>query len=218
MSYEIAQAYVRRYSGKFFAVRAETKRYAGGCRNVGLGFSGIDAEYTYFLDSDDYLASSGTVAEMERSIRSAGNPDAALFAFSFDYGGRVQPCVRSRQRFDQAADDLMSFGWNSSSARAIRSSFEEPYPEGLMRDEDTVQWMKLLDKGPRVAQFGFDAFVYRRHAGSATYSDIFDRNSPLLVEELRKLIAGAKNPHVRASAESRLRAEAELAEKRRNRR
>lgn len=54
MSYEFAKMYERKYPDKMVVLRAETKRYAGGCRNIGIDYP-LDCEYYYFLDSDDFL-------------------------------------------------------------------------------------------------------------------------------------------------------------------
>lgn len=63
MSYEFAKMYERKHPGKLVVLRAKTKRYAGGCRNIGIDYP-LDCEYYYFMDSDDYLYSNKSLEKV----------------------------------------------------------------------------------------------------------------------------------------------------------
>lgn len=76
MSYEFAKMYERKYPDKLVVLRAETKRYAGGCRNIGIDYP-LDCEYMYFVDSDDYLYSNDSLKIMYINLQD--KPDILLF-------------------------------------------------------------------------------------------------------------------------------------------
>lgn len=73
-----------------------------------------------------------------------------------------------------------------------------------MRAEDTFQWLRLLDKNPKVKQIYDEVFVYRRHTKSATSSEIFKKHRPILIKALLELKTQMKNPHVIKSIENRI--------------
>jgi DNA-directed RNA polymerase specialized sigma subunit len=73
-----------------------------------------------------------------------------------------------------------------------------------MRAEDTCQWLKILDKDPKIKEIYDEIFVYRRHAGSTTMSDIFREHNEKLKAVLHELKKQLKNPYVIKSINNRL--------------
>jgi glycosyltransferase involved in cell wall biosynthesis len=77
-SYELAKSYERRFPGRMAVLRAETKRYAGGCRNIGIDYP-VECEYVYFIDSDDYLYSDMSLRKIYDAL--GEKPDMLLIGW-----------------------------------------------------------------------------------------------------------------------------------------
>jgi len=55
MSDKLVEYYERRYPGKVKFIKNSEKKYAGGARNTGLKYDKYEADYIWFIDSDDKL-------------------------------------------------------------------------------------------------------------------------------------------------------------------
>ena len=67
-----------RTDGKIQLHIAAKKSYAGGCRNIGMQYE-KDTDYTWFVDSDDYLTNSSVLKQIADVLSSNSLPD--IFAF-----------------------------------------------------------------------------------------------------------------------------------------
>lgn len=52
---KICEEYMARFPQKITFIKADTKCHEGGCRNIGMEYSNVSSEYTYFVDGDDEL-------------------------------------------------------------------------------------------------------------------------------------------------------------------
>lgn len=132
-SYELAESYERRFPDKMAVMRAGTKCYAGGCRNIGIDYP-VECEYVYFIDSDDYLYSDISLRKIYDALNE--KPDMLLIGWCQDINGKIftnsKYCV-----FDPNSDNLASTIWSASWARVTRRSVTMKFLENCMRAEDT---------------------------------------------------------------------------------
>lgn len=205
LSYELAKSYEQQYPDKVIALRADKKRYAGGCRNIGIDYP-LDCEYYYFLDSDDYLASNKSLQIMYDAIRS-NNPDMLLIGYDININGKQFNPRWNRYTFNQNAINLARTPWSAAWSRATSKKITKRFLESCMRAEDTYQFLTILDDFPKIKQISDIVYVYRKTQTSAIYSSEFKTHRPIYVKALQQLYKSCKNKFVKASIENRLKDE-----------
>lgn len=67
--------YERRYPDKIKFIKLKNKGYAGAARNAGLDYNMYESQYTYFLDSDDWLYDNTVLQRMHDEIVKQKYPD-----------------------------------------------------------------------------------------------------------------------------------------------
>jgi glycosyltransferase involved in cell wall biosynthesis len=67
LSDKFCEMYARKYPDKIVFIKATKKIYAGGCRNIGLDYN-IKSEYTYLIDSDDWLYNNDVLYRLNKII------------------------------------------------------------------------------------------------------------------------------------------------------
>ncbi len=65
---KFCEAYERIYPDKMKLLKLEKKGYAGAARNRGLELDGIEPEYVWFVDSDDWLSGNEVLQLMHDKI------------------------------------------------------------------------------------------------------------------------------------------------------
>ena len=202
LSYELAKSYEWEHPDKVVVLRADKKRYAGGCRNIGINYP-LDCEYYYFLDSDDFLYNKQSLQTIYKNL--SAKPDMLLFSFNFlDQNGTYRSSTRSKCDFKKFKGKYAVSGWNSASARVVKSYKIKYFLENCMRAEDTFQWLTILDEQPSIRQIKDEIFTYRLHAKSATHNKIFVDDRPKLMMALKDLKTKCKTKDVIDSINHRL--------------
>ena len=116
----------------------KTKGYAGAARNFGIDFP-IQSEYTWFIDSDDRLASNDVLDKMHKRIVADKFPDALRCSYAYEMLNKTVP-VKTVLNVDAIMHD-----GGAPFKTCIRSSFRQHFIEGRARNNDVVWFMKLMD-------------------------------------------------------------------------
>lgn len=147
---------------------ATKKSYAGGCRNIGMQFE-KDADYTWFIDSDDYLANSSVLKQIAEVLSTNSLPDIFAFQYMIDFNGKI--CI------SKSYDIVKSFNVGASLtnctcapwAKVYKTSACIPFEENIFYGEDAMQTLMTLDAHPSVIQsMNFRPYVYRQVQTSTT--------------------------------------------------
>ena len=62
-------------------IRLKEKRYAGGARNEGIDYP-IDSEYTWFIDSDDWLYDENVLKRLHSTALKNNFPEVIRCSYS----------------------------------------------------------------------------------------------------------------------------------------
>ena len=205
-SFRIAKIFEKRDPEHFAAFRSPKKKYAGGCRNLGMDYP-VDCEYMCFVDSDDYYASNDSLQKLYDAVKN-DKPDVLLFDWARDTNGKFT-LINVRQDINEVISRgklAMSY-WNASWSRIHRKTFAERFLEdGCMFGEDTWQFLKTMDRFPKVKQIHEQIYVYRNNPSGAvnTRGGIHEKTKGIFIKSLEKMLETAKNPAVRNSILKRL--------------
>ena len=202
----LARIYERRDPEHFAVVSPGKKLYAGGCRNAGIDFP-VESEYTCFVDSDDYYSSQDSLKILYDSVKD-GVPDVLLFDWERDVAGRISR-ISVRQDIEEVVRNgkLAMCYWNASWSRISRSSMTERFLEGgCMYGEDTYQFLRIMDRNPKVRQIHETIYVYRNNPTGAvnTKNGIHEKTRGIFFDAIRKLSEEARTESVARSCLRRL--------------
>lgn len=205
-SFKLVKIYEKRYPERIVAVRADRKLYAGGCRNLGMDYP-VDCEYMCFVDSDDYYYSKDSLQKLYDSVKD-DRPDVLLFDWARDVGGKIKT-INIRQDFNEVIRNgkIAMCYWNASWSRIVRNNFLERFLEnGCMYGEDTYQFLKIMDKSPKIKQIHETIYTYRHTPTSAvnTKGGIHEKTKNIFFSAIRDMIKSSKNESVKRSIMKRL--------------
>lgn len=181
LSYECAMAYQRMHPDKLKVIRADEKMYAGGCRNIGMDY-GVESEYTWFLDSDDWLASDGVFGFIKKASETL--PDIIRCSY-IDMNGRSSKTVRLNSDVDSILRD--GPGPMKTCVRTSKNVRFVPY---RAKNNDTVWFMRLMDSidDSRIACVKEPCTVYNRSSITSCQNNVAVRLKPQCIEADRLVV------------------------------
>ncbi len=72
---KFCEAYARLHPDKIVYKQVDKHGEAGKCRNIALQLDSIQSEYTWFVDSDDWMYSNDVLQKLHDLILRKGMPD-----------------------------------------------------------------------------------------------------------------------------------------------
>lgn len=140
---DIAKIYEKRYPEQFKFIQLTTKGYPGGARNAALQFD-IESEYTWFIDSDDYLYDNNVLDEMYKCILLNKKPDVIRCSYITIEN---DTCGNIKQKLNIEKNNI-NYILNSGLApwkTCHKSDIKNQFPENCLI-EDVLYGLKLFDK------------------------------------------------------------------------
>lgn len=136
----------------------KSKRYNGGSRNVGLEYY-VDAEYTLFLDSDDWFVDRDVLQGLHDFIVAKGKPECVRLPYKFEYD-----VVKSGQvpLVDNTPQMLVKSCFVACWTKCIRTDLVQPFPENTMM-EDVIQHIKQCDVINDIAVYNKPVVLHNRN-------------------------------------------------------
>lgn len=185
-------------------LRAETKRYAGGCRNIGIDYP-LDCEYYYFMDSDDYLYSITSLEKIYNAAKDLKN-DIILFNWARQFNNSIK--TYNFNSFEQIIKSykLLNNNWNAAWSRCVKAKLIQKFLEHCMFGEDTYQFVKLLEVNPVIKQISDIIYVYRNNPNGCINSSSYirDKTSDIFYNAITHLMWETQNQNVKLSIRNRL--------------
>lgn len=158
LSDKLASAYARKYPDKIIFKQLKEKGYAGAARNVGLDCN-IKSKYTWFIDSDDFLASNYVLESMHKAIILYKYPD--LLRCSYIDGTPNGRLIK----LDANVKHILSDGAGPFKS-CIKSCFNMRFVENRARNNDVIWFMKIMDSinFNKIASISTPCVVYNRQS------------------------------------------------------
>lgn len=183
-SFEFAQACQRQYPDKIVALKAPKKGQAGQARNIGLDYP-VDSEYTWFIDSDDWMTDKDVLLTLHQLAVKNDYPDIIRCPLLHYYG-------RNNYRADvESADpDKLAVGGAGPSKNCIRSKkFSHiKFIEDRAQWNDVAWFLELLDNVDLKRIVVCDRPLYCYNRASVTSSSNSDvQFSQRCIEDMIKL-------------------------------
>ena len=203
-----------RTDGKIQLHIAAKKSYAGGCRNIGMQYE-KDTDYTWFVDSDDYLANSSVLKQIADVLSSNSLPDIFAFQYLIDFDGKIcqsgsYDIVKAFQ-IGASLTNCTCAPW----AKVYKTSKCLPFEENIFWGEDAMQTLMTLDTHPTIIQsMNFRPYVYRQVTTSMTNTLAHDkakktREVTLFNDRLETLLPKCKDIHTKLCIVNKIKFELE---------
>ena len=136
MSDKLVEYYERRYPGKIKLIKHTEKKYAGGARNTGLKYYKYEADYIWFIDSDDRLYGNDVLQKMHDKIEKSGNPDILRVGAAWQLKSRL-----SKKRPYTDLKFIIENNWHAPWWNCINSKFADiTFQEGIETIGITAFW------------------------------------------------------------------------------
>jgi len=173
--------YERQYPGKVIAIRVEEKGHAGQARNIGLSYP-IDSEYTWFIDSDDWMTDREVLDSLHELALKNDYPDIIRCPLLHYFGG-------DKQRIDHESTsmDQIALGGAGPSKNCIRSKkFSHiKFMENRAQWNDVTWFLELLDAVDSKKIVACDRPLYCYNRASLTSSSNSDvQFSPQCIKDM----------------------------------
>lgn len=142
MSDKFCEMYAEKLPDKVKFLRLPKKGYAGAARNLALAYNEIEAQYVWFIDSDDWLYDRDVLKRMCSKIVESGYPDLLRCGAAFMYSKSRIVGMRAYKTLDDVASKGRCAPWWSC-MKAKFSSIQ--FLEGRAKCNDVMWFAKLLD-------------------------------------------------------------------------
>ena len=172
MSDKFIEYYERRYPGKIKLIKQTEKKYAGGARNTGLKYDKYDADYIWFIDSDDKLYGNDVLQKMHDKIVESGNPDVLRVGSAWNFNSRL-----SNKRAYTDLKFIIDNTWHAPWWSCINSKFTNvEFQEGLPIYNDSLWFAKLLDiiDQKKVVELDESCYVYNCTSSTGCHNILKD--------------------------------------------
>ena len=134
-----------------------SKRYNGGARNDALDYY-VNAEYTLFLDSDDWLCDENVLQDLHDFIVEKDYPDCVRLPYRCRIGGVEIPVILD----DDTPEKLVGSRFVACWTKCVKTELVELFPENTLM-EDVAQHIKQCDAISEVVPFTRPAVVCNRN-------------------------------------------------------
>lgn len=190
------------------------KSYAGGCRNIGMQYE-KDADYTWFVDSDDYLTNSSVLKQIAEVLLSNGQPDIFAFQYLIDFDGKIYKAgsydIVKAFQVGASLTNCTCAPW----AKVYKTTTCIQFEENLLYGEDAIQTLMTLDSHPTIIQsMNFRPYVYRQVQTSISNTIQHDkekkiREVSLFNDRLEIILSKCKDLHTKLCIVNKLKFEFE---------
>ena len=201
MSDKFCQMYARKYPKKIHFVQATEKRYAGGCRNIGIDFP-LDCEYYMYVDGDDYLYSKECLSILYHATKDF--PGVIVWKWVIEKNGTITS--KNFIQFEKLKNRLANGLWGGVCGKAIHSKYNQKFLEKCCHGEDTYQWLKVMDQNPVVKQIDYVIYVYNRYNPNGTINQKTNylKTKSVFYAAIQELSKIAKTDFVKQSIQYRI--------------
>lgn len=210
----VSQMIRQRHDDKIQLHTATKKSYAGGCRNIGMQYK-KDADYTWFVDSDDYLANSSVLKWIADMLSANNLPDIFAFQYLIDFDGKICQSgsydIVKAFKIGASLTNCTCAPW----AKVYKTSVCLPFEEDIFWGEDAMQTLMTLDSHPTIIQsLNFRPYVYRQVSTSMTNSLAHDKEKKtreviLFNDRLETLLPKCKDIHTKLCIVNKIKFELE---------
>lgn len=139
-----AKAYSRKFNSKIIFIKAKTKLYAGGCRNIGIDCN-INSKYTMFIDSDDWLYSKTSLADIH-DLAMKTNPKIIRAPMLHYFGENSSR--NFKDKFTSVGKKYMFMTGPGPGRTIVRSDICAHFAENRSKCNDVVWFLKCIDQAP----------------------------------------------------------------------
>lgn len=174
MSDKLVEYYERRYPGKIKLIKHTEKKYAGGARNTGLKYDKYEAEYVWFIDSDDTLYGNDVLQKMHDKILKSGNPDVLRVGSMWQFKNGL-----SSKRAYSDLKFIIENTWHAPWWSCISSKFADiTFQERIPIYNDVLWFAKLLDRidQKKVVELEDKCYVYNRLSVTGCHNTLADND------------------------------------------
>ena len=155
LSNDICKMYANKYNDKITFIQLSHKRFAGGCRNIGISnLENSQCKYVWFIDGDDMLLSPNSLQSIYDSITSNDFPDCIYCNYK-----TLRGFSSSYLNVSEISEVL-----NSGAAPwkyVIKKEFIGiKFPENVRKSEDVIWFLQLADRVKTIASTPFPVYQY----------------------------------------------------------
>lgn len=137
---KLCELYSRRYSDKIIYHQLTTKGYAGACRNWGIDYN-LKSQYTWFIDSDDWLYDENVLENIYDNIIEYDYPDIVRCSYINYYSEK-------NQKLDILTTDKNKLHTSGCAPwkNVFKSEFNVKFLENRAKNNDVIWFYRLFDK------------------------------------------------------------------------
>ena len=163
LSDKFCEMYARKYPDKIVFIKSTQKKYAGGCRNIGINYS-LLCDYYFFIDGDDYLYSNNVLNILKNAAHQKHG--VIIFQYIKEKNGNYIKCAFPK--FETVKNRLANSMWGAGWTKIIQSKYIKLFLENCSHGEDTYQWLQIMDQNPSIKQIDDIIYVYNRFNPNGT--------------------------------------------------
>lgn len=192
LSDKFALAYSHKYANKIIYAQLLQKGYAGAARNFGIEYPNLESEYTWFIDSDDWLASDNVLMNMYKKIIHDKFPDILRCSY-IDYGK-----IKRYVKLNSNENDILKDG-AAPFKTCIKSKFDIHFIENRSRNNDVIWFMKLMDTIDfnKISSIQSPCCVYNRSSITSCQNNEYTMIKKSYVDADRALVEDLKKLDVK---------------------
>lgn len=154
------------------AIKLDKKGYAGAARNKGIDYP-IDSEYTWFIDSDDWIYDVSVLGRLHNNIINHKFPD--VVRCSFIENGTLLKLSHNIIRHIETPDikTIMKRG-ASPSKNCFKSKYKCKFMENRAKSNDVIWFLRLYDSVNinLISSEKYPCFVYNRLSVTSCQNNI----------------------------------------------
>ena len=170
-------------------IKLKEKRHAGGARNEGLDYP-IDSEYTWFIDSDDYLYDKNVLDKIHSTIIRHKFPEVVRCSYETIESDKSKKIITEKPEITNILKSGMQ-PWKS----VFRSSIKTRFVEKRAKNNDMVWGFKLFDSvdDKKIISETYPCYVYNKASATSCQNNLSTMikkecidAQKLLLDDLRK--------------------------------
>lgn len=167
-SEKIIDEYCDKYPTKLIKISCSSKKFQGGCRNIGLKYP-IDSKYVWFIDSDDYI-SENSLSIIFNALKN-NFVDMLLFDSNMIYTNNKCISYFNQQKFKIEDENILTKSpFRVPWCKVIKSECVSEFLEDSLFGEDAIQFLTQVQNIKTFMQIDSKLYNYVIHNTSLTHS------------------------------------------------
>lgn len=142
LSFKIAKSYERLHPDQLKCMQLKKKGFAGACRNAGIDYP-IESEYTWFIDSDDWIYDNDVLSKMHDAIVKYDFPKILRCPLYQFFGNKSKKNYTDKIQLNK--NDLLQAGAGPA-RNCIKTKLMQRFIENRAKSNDVIWFMRTIDK------------------------------------------------------------------------